>query len=253
VTDKVHQLVLELFTRKDVRWARKNFLATVRRLIEETGAKSVLEIGGGRTPAFGKDDIERLGISYTSNDISARELSLAPDWASKAHFDIATKDQRVIGDFAGKYDVVFSHMVMEHVGDYRQAYRNIHKILAPGGIAISYHPVLFALPFVANLLLPTRVSDSILRAIRPHRTDWGRPKFPAHYSGCFISGKVQRNIQDMGFRNVWQVPFYGHNYYNKVPGLRQAHGAVSKLIGKLGISPLAAFSYTIAKKEGRAG
>lgn len=228
--------------------AWNNYRDTLFQLIIETKAKSVLEVGGGRFPYLTREEIERLGIEYTANDISARELSLAPKWVHRAHFDVQTSDRERILLHANSFDFVFSKMVMEHVENFERAYRNIYDILKPGGVSLAFHPVLYAAPFVINRLIPERLSARLLKALFPHRTDDGVPKFPATYSGCQISERVQKKIAAIGFRQVWQIPFYGHNYYRKLPVVRTIHASATKWICGQGITPLASYAYTIVVK-----
>ncbi len=221
---------------------------TVLDLIEQSGTRSVLEIGGGRFPYLAQDEIARLGIEYTSNDISARELSLAPDWVRKAHFDVQSDDPSTVAPFAGQFDFAFSKMVMEHVASYERAYRNIHEVLRPGGITLAFHPVLYTFPFVINRLMPEKLAARLLAAAFPHRTGDGVPKVPAVYSGCRISSKVRDRLRAIGFSEVWQVPFYGHNYYHRLPVVRTVHKGISEWAGKRRISAIASYAYTIALK-----
>lgn len=61
-------------------WAWENFLPSVERLIIASGAKDVIEIGGGRSPSFSQEQINELKLNYVSNDISDTELARAPNW-----------------------------------------------------------------------------------------------------------------------------------------------------------------------------
>jgi SAM-dependent methyltransferase len=229
-------------------WAWQNFLPVVKTLIRDGQFRSVMEIGGGRSPSFTRAEMEELGIKYTSNDISARELSLAPDWVGKAHFDIQTVDRATLAGHEGQYDFIFSKMVMEHVPSYQRAYRNISLLLRPGGMVISFHPTLLAFPFVVNKLMPERLSNRVLRFMFPHRTDTGTPKFPAYYSGCYASRSVRNAILQEGFSDVGQTPFYSHFYYKKVPLVRGIHYSLSRLLSRMKIHQLSAFCYTAAQK-----
>lgn len=246
--DAAEAIIAGLMTRRDRDWAWANFLPTVVALIRATEAKRVMEIGGGRSPSFGRDEVEALGIDYVSNDISARELDKAPAWAGRAHFDIQSSDPAMILPFAGRIDLAFSKMVMEHVASYRRAYANIFGLLKEGGIAISFHPVLYALPFVLNRLAPEAASQRLLRAVFPNRTDEGVPKFPAYYSGCVISERVRTTLREIGFSGVWQIPFYGHRYYKRIPGLRAAHGRFTDYVKKRGMTRFASFAFTVVRK-----
>jgi hypothetical protein len=248
IDDALQAKIAELSAHKDRDWARQHFLNVVRELVEIGEAETVLEIGGGRFPAFKKHEIETMGIRYTTSDILASELDRAPDWVDKFQFDITTTEQSLIDAHRGRYDFAFSKWVMEHVADYRRAYTNIHAVLADGGVHIAWHPILFSPPFVLNKLLPEAVASTLLRTFFPHRNDEETPKFPAHYSGCRISSRVRSHLRSIGFRDVWQLPFYGHGYYEKIPAVREIHRGVARAMRDANLTALASFAFTIVRK-----
>jgi SAM-dependent methyltransferase len=237
--------ITSLREQKSHLWALDNYHSTVTALIQEGGYRSILEIGGGRSPSLGQQEIDALGFAYTVNDISARELSLAPSWVSKALFDVQTNDIGDLEGHIGRYDLIFSNMVFEHVASFDRAYRNVFRLLAEGGVGIALHPVLFAAPFIVNHLLPDKLSRKLLRTIDPNRVDTGIPKFPAFYDGCLISPRIPERLKAVGFRDAWQVPFYGHNYYARIPLVRDLHTAVTRAIKDNDLTWLATYSYTI--------
>jgi hypothetical protein len=189
------------------------------------------------------DEIERMAVRYTINDICAAELDRAPPWAAKAHFDIAGA---VPSDV--RYDLMFSRMVFEHVKDVGGAYRNIYKLLDEGGICVNFHPTLFAPPFVVNYLLPEGLSQVVLRHAFPHRRPDAVPKFPAHYNWCFSTKRVRARIADIGFSEVVVVPFYGHGYFEGVPLLRTLDRWVSERARLHDFRYLTSYAYTIVRK-----
>lgn len=244
----VLQLIEQLRKERTSSWAWRNFENTVLRLITATNTKSVMEIGAGRSPMLTGEQISGLNVSYTANDISESELARAPSWVSKACFDIAGKVDLSLAPLANRYDLIFSKMVFEHIPDTRQAYLNILQLLAPGGICIHYHPVLYSPPFLINLAFPDAVTAPILRMLSPRRHDGDQPKFPAKYDRCIISAKLRDELRDLGFREVWQIPFFYHGYFTKIPGLFQLDKALSKIAERKDWHGLASFSYTIAMK-----
>ncbi len=224
------------------------FQPTILQIMSHNDVSNVMELGAGRSPSFDRETLEKLGITYCSNDISQRELDLGPSWTRKACFDLCSKNSQDIAAFAGSSDVIFSKMLMEHVGDYRAAYCNIAQILRPGGISISFHPVLFSVPFIANRLMPERLSALILESVFPDRNDAQTPKFPALYSGCRISQSVRASIKAQGFSAVWQIPFWGHGYYKKFPIVRDIHAKSSAIVQRAGLTAFATYSITVAVK-----
>src|SRR5262249_1621617 len=152
---------------------------------------NLLELGGGRSPLFFKSEIDDLGANYTVNDISERELAAAPPWVTKVCFDAAGE-----ASVHQQYDLVFSRMVLEHVPSAESLYRNVFNLLSRGGICLNFHPTLFAVPFVINLLLPSRLSQIVLSAFGALVTDAESeyPKFPARYDWCRSSPAIQRRL-----------------------------------------------------------
>ena len=213
----------ELKQKRSGDWAWKHYKDTVWKLISLIKARRVLEIGGGRWPLFSTDEITGAGISYVVNDISESELALAPPYFEKACFDIA----KLIGEgdeaqaLLGTVDLMFSQMVFEHVSDAMRAYQNIYALLAPGGVCINFHPVLYSIPFVVNWLLPETLSSRLLRFFSPNRRPDEVPKHPARYDLCVIRKSIRNRLSAIGYRGVWQVPFWHHGYFTEIPCVYQ--------------------------------
>ncbi len=152
------------------RWAWDNYQRVVEELCVRLHAKRIVEIGGGRDPLFTVERVERLGVEMTVNDISQGELEVLPKTYQTACFDVAG-DISSVAKLRGRYDLAFSRMVFEHVADGRQAWSNLHELLAPGGVALAFIPTLYAVPFIINKLLPDKLAASIVKLLvrQPHR------------------------------------------------------------------------------------
>ena len=165
-----------------------------------------------------------------------------PDGYNRACFDVA-------GDatgFEGRYDVVFSRFLAEHVRDGRAMHRNIHKVLKPGGMAFHLMPTLYALPFVVNRLLPERLGERVL-ALNPRREI--SPKFPAYYSWCRGDTASMRRLFDrIGYDNVEIRNFYGHFYYETIPLLRNLESWFAGLASRKQWSWCSSYAYVVARK-----
>lgn len=240
-----HQLGYE----PDFDWSFQNYKAMIVAMAQAFKLRNHLEIGGGRDPLFSPTELSDLGIKVTVNDISQKELDLAPKEFTKLCGDIAALDTL---DVMGKnrYDLAYSRMVMEHVPDVELMWENIHGMLAPGGIALSFFPTLFAPPFVINRLIPERLSRAILFKLFPHRVDEGKnPKFPAYYDYCRSSeATIVPMLERIGFREVTVLPFYGYSYFWKIPVLKQIDAVFTKLACKYDWRMFSSFAYIIAKK-----
>lgn len=220
------------------------FDARVRELIADYPGAKVLELGGGRAPSFNLGDIPSNVASYTVNDISDAELALLPSGYDKARFDVSAD----VSAHAGRYDVIFSRTLAEHVSDGEAMHRNLLTLLRPGGVAFHMMPTLYASPFILNRLLPDTLTRPILHAVSPRRRN-DEPKFAAYYSWCFGSrAKMERRLRALGYRDVTIRSFYGHDYYRKFPGLRELDRALGALAARRGWSACGTYAHVTVYK-----
>jgi SAM-dependent methyltransferase len=229
------------------RWAWDNYQRTVEELCVRLNAKRIVEIGGGRDPLFTVEGVKRLGVEMTVNDISAGELAVLPKGYETACFDIAG-DISSRADLRGRYDLAFSRMVFEHVADGERAWSNLFELLAPGGVALAFIPTLYAMPFILNRLLPDKLAAAIVKMLFANRTDDEDPVFPARYSWCFTDNRLQRMLADIGYREVAVLPFYGHDYYESFPVIRDVNAWFTALARRNDWRLLSSHAYIAVRK-----
>ncbi|HET6806879.1 MAG TPA: class I SAM-dependent methyltransferase [Frateuria sp.] len=222
----------------------------VEDLIIRSGARRVLELGGGANPAIPLDFLRRHGIEYTVLDISPTELAKAPDHYRKVCGDIGSPSMSFDG-IDGSYDIVFSKMLAEHVKNGEQMHRNVFRLLAPGGKAVHYFPTLYAPPFVVNRLVPERLGYWLLQWLQPGREQEGKSaKFPAYYSWC--RGPTRRQIarlRGLGYAVEEYIGFFGHRvYYRKLPPVRRLHCRLADWLVKHPVPALTSSSYVLLSK-----
>ncbi|KRE07498.1 hypothetical protein ASE63_22635 [Bosea sp. Root381] len=233
-------------------WAWDNYEETILALSRQFGLRRVCEIGGGRDPLFTAEQAARRGIDLIVNDIDENELALTPAGLKTARFDIA-------GDLSepdiarGGYDLMVSRMVFEHVADVERAWTNIHELLAPGGVALAFFPTLWAPVFALNHVLPEKASRAIVHTLFPQRRDGGGdPKFPAHYDWCRGSrARLGPMLNRAGFNDVHVQRFWGHGYFDRMPGLKQADHAFNALAAKIGWDFVTTYAYVVVRKDAR--
>jgi SAM-dependent methyltransferase len=235
-------------------WAWENYKPTVLALVETlrqagrhdgSGRVRLMEVGGGRGPQFTPEEAEKLGVALTVNDIDARELSLAPKGFATACFNIAGEVDPALH---GTFDLIFSRMVFEHVKDAPRAWANAAALLAPGGVALAFHPTLYSPPFIVNWLAPEAFSVRLLKLLFPWRHDGGYPKFPARYEMCVATEAVRRKLFAAGFSEALMAPFFGHRYLRAVPIAREIEGALHTLAERRDWRWLASYAFTLVRK-----
>ena len=216
-------------------------------LIEDYGAKRVLDIGGGARPTLPLDTIHWRDLECTVLDISPEELAKAPDGYQTVAADIASPKFEA----EGQYDLAFSKMLAEHVRDGRQFHRNVLDLLAPGGLAVHFFPTMYAPPFVVNRLIPEGLSSRMLDVLAP-RDKVRASKFPAYYQWCRgPSGRQIRRFEELGYEVVEYAGFYGHaGYYKKLGPLAALHERTVKRLLKNPKPSLTSYARVTLRKPG---
>lgn len=230
-------------TAKAWQTAMRGYGDALKAIVARYRDADVLELGAGRFPSFRLSEMPGTIRSYTVNDISEHELSLLPAGYEKACFDVSG-DAR---NFRDTYDVVFSRFLAEHVPDGVAMHRNVYDVLRDGGTAFHLIPTLYAMPFVINKFMPERLTNALLKGLSPRRAI--SPKFPAYYSACYGNrSKMEAMLRKIGYRDVKIRTFYGHFYYEKIPGLRQLHRTFSDIAAQRDWEQLGSYAYIEAVK-----
>jgi len=150
---------------------------TLRALIEQNKVSRVCEVGGGANPLLPLDYLRARNIEYTILDVSQEELDKAPSDYRKVVADICDSNIRGLG----KFDLVFTKMLAEHVQDGGAFHHNVYGMLSPGGLAFHFFPTLFTPPLIFNWLLPEWITRRLLQVFVP-RDQTKHGKFPAYSS-----------------------------------------------------------------------
>lgn len=228
----------------EMAWVR--FEPFVRELIERCGSQRVLDIGGGANPVLDSSYLAEHGIDYVVLDCSEAELQKMPSGYGRYYGDISDPALQIKEGF----DLVFSRMVAEHVKDAEAMHRNIYRILKPGGMAFHFFPTLYALPFVANLVVPESLASQLLWFLAPGRSRYRQAKFPAYYSWCRGPTKSQlRRFRSMGYEIVEYAGYFGHSaYYRRVPLLSAVHCALAGWLCRHPMPLLTSFAQVLLRR-----
>lgn len=236
-----------LLTYRDSKEAWDEYESTIVRLIRESGAKRICDVGGGANPVLPLETVRELDLEYTVLDISAEELEKAPSDYLKLVADITAAEPPAIEAF----DLVFSKMLAEHVRDAERFHRNVNAMLKPGGLAFHFFPTLYAFPFLLNVLIPESFTGWLLRKVMPHRTPEGKhAKFPAHYRWCRgpMAGQLRR-LRSTGFEVAEYHSFYGHDgYYKRLGPLLALHSGQASLLRRMRSKVFTSFAYVVLRK-----
>lgn len=143
---------------------------------------TVLDAGSGRDPVLPRR-LRDPGLTYVGLDISREELELAPPGSYDEALVCNLTEHRP--ELDGRFDLVLSWQVFEHVERLDWAISNLRSYLRPDGKLVALLSGRFS-PFAfANRCLPARAANAIARRVLRIPS---QEIFPAHYHECSASG-----------------------------------------------------------------
>jgi SAM-dependent methyltransferase len=215
-------------------------------LVKKHGSKDVLEVGSGANPTLCPDIVAALKIRYTANDVSHAELVKSDRVFDRWVCNLATDE--IPPQMRGRFDLVFSRMVNEHISDAQTYHAKIHSLLKPGGLAAHCFSTLYSLPFVANRILPESMS-AVLLNLFGRRDLHKHGKFRTYYSWCRgPSSTMISRFEALGYEVAEYAGYFGHNYYIGVPVLHRLECLKARMLLAKPIATLCSYSMLIVRK-----
>jgi SAM-dependent methyltransferase len=201
----------------------------------------VLDVGGGRAPCFDAATVARLDLHVTGLDISGEELAAAPTGSYHA---------TIVGDVGaqpipGRYDLILSRAVLEHVANTRAAIGYLAAALAEGGAMAHFVPCRNAPFAVFNRLLGERLSQWLLWSIYPETV--GIAGFPAYYRDC-VPSRMAATCRKVGLDAVEVRPYFASEYLRFFAPAHLLDLCRQVFLQKLGAADLAETFVIIAHK-----
>jgi SAM-dependent methyltransferase len=215
----------------------------IKSLILAQGAKAIGDVGGGRLPRIDLDFVAKNALTYNLFDISSDELAQADDGYRKIVMDVCCDDRSFAESHAPQnLDLIFSHMLLEHLPDPLQAHRNFFKMLRPGGLSVHLFASKSNFPLFVNGFIPELLWHAILKLLQPHRDTSGEEgKFEALYRMCGApTGATRRAYQAVGFEVVQHTSYVGHEYYKRIKPLAAVERALRPVIVKMDLPMVSA-------------
>ena len=166
----------------------------------------VLDVGSGARPTIAREH-RPVGCVYVGLDVSSDELNRAEDGAY---------DEMLVGDICsplssteGRFDVVLSWQVLEHVASMRNALATQHAALVPGGRMVAMLSGAWSVHALAARVIPYRASTWLQERLLGFEGD---DKFPTRYDGC--SHRALQALLEQGGWVSWEiVPRYRAGIY----------------------------------------
>ena len=192
--------------------------AYLKEMILEHRYKSIADVGGGANPMLDDEFIANNDIQYFLIDNSAAELGKAHPLYGKIEADANSSSEIFQKQIAGrKFDLIFSHMFLEHIENPMQAHRNFYSALNPGGRCVHIYPSPNNLPLTLNRLLPETISVFLVRIAQPARKlEGSQRKFKAYYRMCGApNSALSAAFEEMGYTVKRHTGYIGHTYYER--------------------------------------
>jgi SAM-dependent methyltransferase len=185
---------------------------------------SILDVGSGRNPSIPAGD-RPADVHYVGLDLSAEELEAAAPGEYDEHVvaDVGTlKDELV-----GRFDVIVSWQVLEHVEDLGAAFVCMRAYLKPGGTHISLFSGKGSVFAAINRVIPFHIGAPIVKKVMG-RSDNSDPVFPAFYDRCNDTA-LRKMTAD--WSNVEIKPYWvGARYFGFAKIAQQAYLAYENFL-----------------------
>lgn len=201
----------------------------------------IVDLGAGRQCLFASsldaDHATIIGIDISA-DAMARNDALDQRLVARAEDKLPLGDESV--------DMVVSMSALEHIPRLEPTFREIHRVLKPGGWTIHVFPSRNAPFSLLNRLLPHGLTRRLLRALIPGSD--GIQGFRAYYDLC-TPGEMERLIERTGFtveETEWTS--YQSDYYAFFLPFYLVSLAYDRLVQALRLRPLAATVVIAARK-----
>ncbi len=207
----------------------------LKQMILERNYKTIADVGGGANPLLDDEFIATNGIQYFLIDKSIAELGKANSIYNKIEAD-ATSGHDVFQKQIGgrQFDLIFSHMLLEHIENPLQAHRNFYAALKPGGRCVHIYPSPNNLPLTLNRLLPEALSACLVRVAQPTRDLAGsQRKFKAYYRMCGAPNPaLSAAFRAIGYTVIRHTGYIGHTYYERCKPAAMLERQVRKIVHK---------------------
>ena len=175
----------------------------------------ILDVGSGRRPCLPLDG-RPPGCEYVGLDVSASELEAAPERSYDAKV-VADSGVRV-EELIGRFDLILSFQVFEHVKPLAKTLDNLRMYLVPGGVLLAQCSGAFSLPSLLNKVIRHKVAVALLVRLLNRSAE---KIFPAHYDHCWATA-LERDLREWSKAEV--TPLYrGAAYFHFFKPLRACY------------------------------
>lgn len=165
----------------------------------------ILDVGGGAAPTIAPEK-RPAGATYVGLDVSRGELEQAPAGSYDEIYEADAAGGLPL-ELHGRFDLILSWQVFEHVSSLERAADNCRQLLGDNGALVAQFSGTFTLFGLLNRLVPHRLAVELLYRLND------RPResiFPAYYDRCWYTA-IQKALQDWQRLEI-QPLYHGAEY-----------------------------------------
>ena len=162
------------------------------------GARLVLEVGGSDRPLLEKGGT----MHYVGLDIE--------DVGDPGRIYDEFRAQSVEEPISGKFDLIFSMTLMEHVPDNRLSMRNMYQALEPGGSMHHYVPSAYHPYAILLRIMGVRLQNLLIDYVKPEYA--AKTGYPTYFSYCTVPA-MRDLLEKTGFCDIDIEAGYRANDY----------------------------------------
>lgn len=219
---------------------KKDYEEEINRLVRECEPGVIVDVGGGKRCPY-------------AGSLPARTFLFGLDIEEESVRQNEDVDGRVVADLtggipltSGSVDLITSRVTLEHLPDLRGFFREVKRVLRPGGLSVHVFPGRYASFAIISRLLGERLSRRVLFFLRP-RTK-GTCGYRAYYDRTHY-GAVQRIHAEAGLEVMTlKVSFHASDYYGFFLPAFLLSALYETIIQWLGLKNLAAYILVVARK-----
>jgi SAM-dependent methyltransferase len=200
----------------------------------------VLDVGSGTTPAISRK-YRPEDTLYVGLDVSESELMKAPEGAYSE--TVCSDLRQLTPELVGRFDLVVSKQVLEHVKPLGPAVKNVHQYLVEGGHFVSILSGRNAFFSVANRMIPGSWAKVIMERLLNRKPE---TVFTAYYDQCTHSG-LKSVFEDWSSVEVIPI-FRGAGYLGFSKILARAYLVYENWAARTNKRDLATHYVVIARK-----
>jgi SAM-dependent methyltransferase len=180
-------------------------------------------------------------VSYVGLDVVRSELDTAP--AGSYGEKIATDVTLRVPELEGRFDLIVSWQVLEHVSSVPDALDNFRVYLRPGGIAVISLSGRYSLFGIMNMLIPQRLGVQLVARVMRRDPE---TVFPTYYDSCYRSALL-RHTEAWSAATIVSA-WAGALYFHSVRPLQAAYVLYEEWAAESGRDDLATHYFLHLRK-----